>query len=598
MMDVVSLIEQNGIRLHSHTERSQKTTCPACSATRKKQGEQCLSVNIVDGWWKCHHCGWSGNVQSRVPLKEWKPFPNYERWLNRRVIETDAELVEAYFIKRGISPFTLQANGVAAQRWMIEREKDVLVATFPYTFNDVVVNVKARAIEKKSFGQTPGGQAIFYRFNSIMGKDTCVIVEGEIDALSLFEAGIDYGISVPGGASNEKEDPATSKRLRFLDDCMPFMRLLKKIVIFVDEDSNGIRLRDELVRRFGYDRCYFVQRPNDCKDANDVLVKHGRDALRDMVNGAQIAPISGYTKPMDYFAGVQRLFQYGYPKMAKIGLPSFDKHLQFTSGGVTLVTGHPNNGKSTFMNYVIISLASSYNWRFLIYTPENYPPEYHISEIAEQLIGKQLVAGSSKQMSQDEMEYAMNTIQEFISYLEPEGHGAYSVEEITTKASWAVKNYGINALVIDPWNKVRTERHRAETETEYICRVLTHIVAFARREKVHVFLIAHPTKASAAKPSDFDKTPGRHELIKPPVLNDVSGSKDFVAMVDNGFVVHKYYDEVAQMSMAEISIEKVRYKFTGRTGKVVFRFEQKTSSFFETEVDSSYAMPMGKEEPY
>jgi hypothetical protein len=39
---------------------SRKTTCPVCSATRRKADEPCLSVYEVS-WgveWFCHHCGW------------------------------------------------------------------------------------------------------------------------------------------------------------------------------------------------------------------------------------------------------------------------------------------------------------------------------------------------------------------------------------------------------------------------------------------------------------------------------------------------------------------------------------------------------------
>jgi hypothetical protein len=54
----------------------------------------------------------------------------------------------------------------------------------------------------------------------------------------------------------------------------------KKIVIAVDNDAPGRRLEDELARRLGRERCWRVEWPVGCKDANDVLVKFDAAELR------------------------------------------------------------------------------------------------------------------------------------------------------------------------------------------------------------------------------------------------------------------------------------------------------------------------------
>lgn len=40
------------------------TTCPKCSYTRKHKNEKCLSINIDEGVWNCHHCGESGSLKT------------------------------------------------------------------------------------------------------------------------------------------------------------------------------------------------------------------------------------------------------------------------------------------------------------------------------------------------------------------------------------------------------------------------------------------------------------------------------------------------------------------------------------------------------
>ena len=47
-----------------------KTTCPKCSASRKHKADPCLSVNVEEGIWNCHNCGWSGTAKTK---KEYTP---------------------------------------------------------------------------------------------------------------------------------------------------------------------------------------------------------------------------------------------------------------------------------------------------------------------------------------------------------------------------------------------------------------------------------------------------------------------------------------------------------------------------------------------
>lgn len=44
-----------------------RTTCPQCSHTRKKKSDRCLSVNVTQGIWYCHHCQWKGALSEKSP---------------------------------------------------------------------------------------------------------------------------------------------------------------------------------------------------------------------------------------------------------------------------------------------------------------------------------------------------------------------------------------------------------------------------------------------------------------------------------------------------------------------------------------------------
>ena len=51
-----------GIRVDKLKGGKQKTTCPKCSANRNKKNEPCLSIDVDEGIFKCHHCEWKGSV--------------------------------------------------------------------------------------------------------------------------------------------------------------------------------------------------------------------------------------------------------------------------------------------------------------------------------------------------------------------------------------------------------------------------------------------------------------------------------------------------------------------------------------------------------
>ena len=53
--------EENGIYL-KETSGQEKVVCPECSTGRRKAKDKCLSVNIDEGVWHCHHCGWKGSL--------------------------------------------------------------------------------------------------------------------------------------------------------------------------------------------------------------------------------------------------------------------------------------------------------------------------------------------------------------------------------------------------------------------------------------------------------------------------------------------------------------------------------------------------------
>ena len=120
------------------------TTCPECAPSRKKKNAKCLSVNIENGIWNCHHCGWSGSLKfgddkNSRPFS-WKP----KTYRKPEFIKSDpTEKLLAWFLQRGIRGDTVARASIRMQSVyfpQLEESADAIV--FPYLENKEVVNCK------------------------------------------------------------------------------------------------------------------------------------------------------------------------------------------------------------------------------------------------------------------------------------------------------------------------------------------------------------------------------------------------------------------------------------------------------------------------
>jgi twinkle protein len=125
---------------------------------------------------------------------------------------------------------------------------------------------------------------------------TSIFTEGEIDAFSFLAAGESHVVSVPNGSPSDK--PGEGEIIGKDDTAYGYLweaggrrkealKPFKKIILATDDDPKGRLLRDELAVRLGRPRCWYVTYPKGCKDANDVLLAHGVEALQKLIGEAK-----------------------------------------------------------------------------------------------------------------------------------------------------------------------------------------------------------------------------------------------------------------------------------------------------------------------
>ena len=201
-----------------------------------------------------------------------------------------------------------------------------------------------------------------------------------MDALSFIECGRTDVVSVPNGAN---------ANLSYLDDYIEeYFDDKDTIFIASDTDTKGVILRDELLRRFGADRCRILEYGEGCKDANEHLMKFGRDSLLKCLDDAPEVKVEGIFTVSDFEQSLDAIFEHGLQKGVTIGHDNFDRLCSFETKRLCIVTGIPGSGKSEFIDEIAERLNMRYGWRFAYFSPENAPLAYHASKLIEKFTGK------------------------------------------------------------------------------------------------------------------------------------------------------------------------------------------------------------------
>ena len=530
-----------------------KQFCPECHANRTNQRDKSLSVDWDKCIAHCHYCGKSfffgktekigHEPQPKVVQPKAKGYKKLGKLTNEEPVD---ENMRKWFEQRGIPAELAEAEGIVkACRKMPQTGNIENCIIFPYTVNGELVNRKYRD-GAKNFMLESGAKLVPWRIDSIKHSLECIITEGEMDALSFIVAGRDDVISVPNGAQ---------KNLGWLEDFIEtHMENKQRIYIASDTDKKGLELRAELVRRFGEEKCRIVTYGEGCKDANELLMQQGAEALKKAIAEAQEVPLEGVFTANDVREELELLFEKGLQKGAVLKMGELDDLLSVEVGRLMIVTGIPGDGKSEFLDEMAVRLSLHYDWRCAWFSPENFPVTLHHPKLMEKLIGKRFLKGIMKPM---EFNAAVGYLSHnFFDILPEEG---YRVDTILEKAEALVRRKGIRVFILDPYNCLEHQIPTGQSETQYISEFLEKLRSFARRRQVLVVLAAHPTKMK------------RDPLTKQfpvPTMYDISGSAAFFNKADFGIAIERDRTK----GVTRVHVQKVKFRHLGQPGVASFQY--------------------------
>lgn len=547
-----------------HIFGSKRVACPSCSSTRKKFKSQDLAITSKDDCWVyyCHHCGITGNVlfqptEDRRPKLSAVPASN--------IVQSSLEEKHYEFLRsRGISRSTADRMKLfSADKYFMKLGKTAPAIGFPYYRNGALTAVKYRSIEDKDFTQDAGGAHDFFGIDLVDKTKPLVIVEGEIDALTAMEAGIENCVSVPSGAPLKVADgkvmATEDKRFAYVWNAIETINAVPYIVIATDNDTPGQALAEELARRIGKAKCRLTK--FDAKDLNEAYLAGGEDLVKQIIDAAEPYPVEGLSTAAKFEERLNELWTRGTGQGFSTGFSNLDRIYTVVPGQLTVVTGYPSHGKSNLVDQLMVNLARQHDFKFAICSFENQP-EIHISRFMEIYENKRFFEGSAR-MTETEKERAFNWVKDHFLFLDSESAEPATIDSILERGKAAVARMGIRGMVIDPYNYIEMRRGDG-AETEAISNMLTRIQAFAKAYGVHVWFVAHPAKVSRTG-TDLPRPDGM----------SISGSMAWWAKADCGMTVHRTEQAV------EVAIWKCRYRWVGTQGETSLAYDKVTGTYSE-----------------
>jgi twinkle protein len=494
--------------------------CPHCNGGGKDT--ETFSINLENGAFKCFRssCDYHGHFVELARDFEYKLEDEQQRTyrkLPQPKIETKPKAVE-YLLSRGISEEVTRRYKITTQK---ENDK-VLVFPF-YDEQNILQFVKYRKTDfvknrdKNKEWCEKDTKPILFGMAQCEDFSTLVITEGQIDSLSVAECGVKNAVSVPTGATG----------FTWLSHCWDWINKFDEIIVFGDHEKGKITLIDTLEKRLQKKVKCVREEDYLCeKDANDILLKYGKNAILKAIENAELRDVK-YVKRL---ANVEAVNLADLPKI-KTGIRNLDRVCGgLLRGHVVLLSGKRGEGKSTLMSQLVAQAIDQDNAVF-VYSGEL--PNYHFKNWLDlQIAGANNIETRQNEFNDDEYYLAPETVKTINRWYYDKAfifdNTAVTDDEyegIIKVITDAICRYDIKLVCID---NLMTAME-CDTNTDLYRQQSTfvkNLEKMAQQYDVAIILVAHPKKSNSA----FDN-------------DTVSGSSDITNAVSFVFNYERAKDE-------------------------------------------------------
>lgn len=441
---------------------------------------------------------------------------------------SDRTNVEEYLNLRGISKKTLDYADV-------QSDINGNVAFHYYNSDDVLMTVKyrlgrkfnkekdhAKCWSQKNADFTP----LLFNMNRVDPTKPLLVVEGEVDCLSVIEAGYTNVVSIPNGCANAQ----------WVQYNWEWLEQFDKIILWFDNDEPGIKGRNDVLYRLGTWRTYYIEIPptettesgRKIKDANELLYFKGKDRVLYYINKPMEIPVE---KVLDLSKAED--FDIEHTEGLYTGIKDLDDQIyKLTFGTLNIITGKSGEGKSVFVNQVAICQAVQQGYDVFVFSGE-LPAPILRNWVETNMIGRDYITmkdGHVRIFNTEKRKLLQNWYSGRVLVYDDDYNTTSTA--LLNKMEELARKCGTKVFLIDNLMMIDlecSEEGRLQAEKEFVNK----LIFFAKKYNVLVFLVAHPRKT------------GEIRVTK----EDIAGSGNIVNLAHMVFSVHRYTDKEKEGEM-------------------------------------------------
>lgn len=386
-----------------------------------------------------------------------------------------------------------------------------------------------------------------------------IITEGEKDRLTLMSCGYPYVLSVANGAGTNIAESHEAFEEWILQ--------AEEIVICGDGDRPGRMLVKALADRY-QTRAKVASLPCGKKDISEVYEAFGCNEVRRIIEEAKPVNEGDVYDLEENSDEVLDILMGNYDHGYEVGMGRLTDHIfhPTSDGGLIILTGRPNSGKTDFLNCLMTHLMYHCNKRVAFFSFEKPIKGKHVREIARIMMG---VENTENMDGMQTSEEARCENRKMLSYLTrhmvdfdtksrlPDSNYITSLAETEMQR----KKQKIDYLVIDPYVFINvTEGGNRATETEKVRLMLTRLQQWSRTRHIWTVVVAHPR---------IQYKDG-HEAFPPLDLYSIAGSAQWANLADYLFTVTRVNKPEEGKTFSIVEMLKVRDQEFCRPGKVYY----------------------------
>ena len=558
--DAKRFADHVGIRVKTKGDELLFSECPYCRVAKSKEK---FAINLQTGRFQCFRasCGAHGNMITLSKDFNFQLSEEVDRYFNRnnwngrfrKFKEGHKESTNKaidYLKSRGISEEVCRAYEITSK----EDQKNVLVFPFRNELGELKF-IKYRNADFKK-GITKGSKEwcecdcmpILFGMNKCQDFGQLIITEGQIDSLSVIQAGLKNAVSVPTGAQGSTWVP----------HCYDWVQKFDEIVIFGDCEKGKITLVEMIQSRFSNKKIRVVRIEDyqGYKDANEILQNVGQSGIVQAVNNAEVI----LSERVIDMASVEYKNFDDIPRIPT-GFEKLDKLFKggFMFGTVILLTGKRGNGKSTIGNqFVCEALKAGYS--AFIYSGEL--PNFWVKDwINVQLYGKQHLTNSQIEQCENFYRHKLFLYNNDIIETDEMKDLIELVEDTVIKKD--IKFVMIDNLMTALEDNFDDAYYRKQSN------FVGRLAKLAKALQIVIVLVAHPRK-SIYKNQAFEN-------------DDVSGSGDITNRVDAVMT----YDRIKGAEDTDIrrTLRVTKNRLWGKLGEIDLFYSEESRRTSENAED-------------